>query len=105
MKNTGTNNYSKEVIRHFTYPKNMGEMKNPDAVGELGNPICGDVMKIYLKVDKKTRKIRDIKFQTMGCAAAIATSSMITEIEKEKQLNKQKRLQIKMLQTLSKDFR
>jgi nitrogen fixation NifU-like protein len=70
----------------------MGEIKNPDAVGQVGNPICGDVMKIYLKVDKKTEKIKDIKFQTMGCAAAIATSSMVTELAKGKTLKEAKKL-------------
>jgi len=79
-----TNTYSKEVLEHFSNPRNMGEMNNADAVGEMGNPSCGDVMKIYLKV--KDNKIKDIKFQTMGCAAAIATSSMITELAKGKTL-------------------
>lgn len=83
MKPT-TNTYSKEVLEHFSNPRNMGEMNNADAVGEMGNPSCGDVMKIYLKV--KDNKIKDIKFQTMGCAAAIATSSMITELAKGKTL-------------------
>jgi len=76
--------YSKEVIQHFQHPKNMGEMKNPDVEAEMGNPICGDVMKIYLKV--KDNKIKDISFETMGCVAAISTSSMITEMAKGKTL-------------------
>jgi len=80
------NSYSKEVLDHFSNPRNMGEIENADAVGELGNPYCGDVMKIYLKIDKKKDSIKDIKFQTMGCAAAIATSSMITELAKGKTL-------------------
>ena len=84
--------YSKEVLDHFSNPRNMGEIKNPDAVGELGNPSCGDVMKIYLKIDKKKNIIKDIKFQTMGCAAAIATSSMITEIAKGKTLDEAKKI-------------
>ena len=63
----------------------MGEMKNADAIGEVGNPICGDLMYIYIKV--KDNKIEDISFQTFGCAAAIATSSMITELAKGKSLN------------------
>ncbi len=79
-----TNTYSKEVLENFSNPKNMGEIKDADAVGEMGNPSCGDVMKIYLKV--KDNKIKDIKFQTMGCVAAIATSSMITELAKGKTL-------------------
>lgn len=82
--------YSKEVLEHFSNPHNMGEMKDPDAVGEMGNPSCGDVMKIYLKIDKN--KIKDIKFQTMGCAAAIATSSMITDLAKGKTLQEAKKI-------------
>ena len=70
---------------HFRNPRNMGEMKNADAIGEVGNPICGDLMFIYIKV--KENKIEDISFQTFGCAAAIATSSMITELAKGKTLD------------------
>jgi nitrogen fixation protein NifU and related proteins len=76
--------YSKEVMEHFTNPKNSGEMKNPDAVGQVGNPQCGDVMYIYLKI--KENRIKEIKFKTFGCAAAIATSSMVTELAKGKTL-------------------
>jgi nitrogen fixation NifU-like protein len=86
------NLYTKEVMNHFLKPKNRGEIKNADAVGELGNPSCGDVMKVYLKVDKKSKKIKDIKFQTMGCAAAIATSSMITELAKGKTIEQAKKI-------------
>jgi nitrogen fixation NifU-like protein len=82
--------YSKKVLELFKNPKNMGEMKNPDAVGEVGNPSCGDIMKIYLKI--KDNKIKDIKFQTMGCVAAIATSSMTTELAKGKTLEKAKKI-------------
>jgi nitrogen fixation protein NifU and related proteins len=82
--------YNKKVTALFKHPKNMGEMKNPDAVGQVGNPSCGDVMKIYLKIQKD--KIRDIKFQTMGCVAAIATSSMVTEIAKGKTLEQAKKI-------------
>lgn len=84
--------YSKEVMNHFLKPKNRGEIKNADAIGEKGNPSCGDVMKVYLKVDNKTNKIKDIKFQTMGCAAAIATSSMITELAKGKTIEQAKKI-------------
>lgn len=70
--------YSKKVIEHFQNPKNMGEIEDADAVGEVGNPVCGDVMKIYIKV--KDDKITQIGWKTMGCAAAIATSSMISEL-------------------------
>lgn len=90
-----TTKYSKEVIKHFTKPKNMGEMKNPSAVGIFGNPVCGDVMKIYLKISKNKQGdeiIKDIKFQTMGCAAAISTSSMITELAKGKTLEQAKKI-------------
>jgi nitrogen fixation protein NifU and related proteins len=86
--------YSKKVLAHFKHPKNMGEMKNPDAVGEVGNLACGDVMRVYIKVKEKENKkyIKDIKFQTMGCIAAIATSSMVTEIAKGKTLEEAKKI-------------
>lgn len=70
--------YSDKVMDHFMNPRNVGEMKDADGVGEVGNPTCGDLMKIYIKV--KDNIITDIKFQTFGCGAAIATSSMITEM-------------------------
>ncbi len=82
--------YNKKVVKLFKNPKNMGEMKNPDAVGEVGDPICGDIMRIYLKI--KDNKIKDIKFQTMGCIAAIATSSMVTELAKGKTLQDSKKI-------------
>ena len=81
--------YSKKVMEHFLHPENMGEIKDADGVGKVGNIICGDVMWIYIKVgkDEKGRRIiKDIKFKTLGCAAAIATSSMITELAKGKTL-------------------
>lgn len=74
--------YTKKVVDLFRNPKNMGEIKDADGVGEVGNPVCGDVMKITIKV--KDDKIVDVKFKTMGCVAAIATSSMITELVKGK---------------------
>jgi nitrogen fixation NifU-like protein len=81
--------YTKEVMKHFKKPHNMGMIKNPDGVGKVGNPLCGDVMWLYIKVKKgkdgKTR-IKNIKFQTFGCVAAIATSSKITELAKGKTL-------------------
>ena len=82
--------YSKKVMEHFYHPKNTGEMKKPDAIGEVGNPVCGDVMKLYIKV--KEGRIADIKFQTMGCAAAIATSSMVTELAKGKTLEEAQKI-------------
>ncbi|MFA5358902.1 MAG: iron-sulfur cluster assembly scaffold protein [Patescibacteria group bacterium] len=76
--------YNKTIIDHFTHPRNQGKIKNADGVGEAGNPICGDIMKIYLKVKKQGSKeiISNIKFQTLGCATAIANSSVLTEIVK-----------------------
>lgn len=72
-------------MEHFRNPRNMGEMQDADAVGEHGNPTCGDLMYIYIKVEDD--KIEDITFQTFGCAAAIATSSMVTELAKGKTLD------------------
>jgi nitrogen fixation NifU-like protein len=86
-KNEGDKLYSEKVKDHFKNPRNVGEMSNPDAIGEVGNPTCGDVMKIYLKVNKETQIIEDISFQTFGCAAAIACSSMVTELAKGKTLD------------------
>jgi nitrogen fixation NifU-like protein len=76
--------YTTKVIKHFKNPHNQGVIKNADAVGEAGNPTCGDVMKIYLKV--KNNKIQEVKFETLGCAAAIAVSSALTDIVKGKTL-------------------
>lgn len=76
--------YSKKVMDHFTNPRNVGEMPDADGMGELGNAVCGDAMKIYIKV--KDNKIVDAKFQTFGCGAAIAVSSMVTEMVKGKTL-------------------
>jgi len=70
--------YSEKVMDHFTNPKNVGEIKDADGKGTVGNPVCGDMMDIYIKV--KDGKLIDIKFKTFGCGAAIATSSMITEM-------------------------
>ena len=82
--------YSQKVLEHFKNPRNQGSMKNPDAVGKEGNPVCGDVMKMYLKIGRKQSGeefIEDIKFETLGCAAAIAVSSALTEIAKGKTLD------------------
>jgi nitrogen fixation NifU-like protein len=81
--------YSKKVMNLFHHPKNMGEMKDPDGIGKIGNPVCGDVMWIYIRVgrNKKGQEfIKDIKVKTFGCVAAIATSSQITEMVKGKTL-------------------
>jgi len=77
--------YTEKVKDHFFHPRNVGEIKDADGVGTVGNPTCGDVMSIYIKV--KDEKIGDIKFKTFGCAAAIATSSILTEMAKGKTLN------------------
>ena len=87
--------YSKEVLENFMHPKNMGEIKDADGIGKVGNPTCGDIMWVYIKVDKKTDKISDIKFKTFGCAAAIATSSMITQIAKGKKLKDAEKISMK----------
>jgi nitrogen fixation NifU-like protein len=76
--------YSEKVMEHFKNPRNVGEMENPDGVGRVGNPVCGDVMELYIKV--KDGIIVDAKFKTFGCGAAIATSSMVTEIVKGKSI-------------------
>lgn len=77
--------YTDKVMDHFTNPRNVGEIPDADGVGEVGNPTCGDIMKIYLKVENDI--IKDIKFKTFGCGAAIATSSVITEMAKGKTLD------------------
>jgi nitrogen fixation NifU-like protein len=72
--------YSKKVLEHFTNPRNVGVIENPDGYGKVGNPVCGDLMEMYIKV--KDDIITDIKFRTFGCGSAIATSSMVTEMAK-----------------------
>lgn len=74
--------YSEKVMDHFTSPRNVGEIENADGVGEVGNPKCGDIMKIYLKIENDI--IEDVKFKTFGCGAAVATSSIATEMIKGK---------------------
>lgn len=82
--------YSAKVMDHFTNPRNVGEIDKPDGVGEIGNPVCGDIMKLYIKV--KDDRIVDAKFKTFGCGAAIATSSMITELVKDKTLDEAEKI-------------
>lgn len=82
--------YSEKVMEHFRNPHNMGEIKDADGVGTVGNPICGDLMTIYIKV--KNNKIEDIRFKTFGCAAAIATSSMITDLAKGKTIEEAEKI-------------
>jgi nitrogen fixation NifU-like protein len=82
-------NYSPKVIEHFRNPHNFGSIENADTVGEVGNMVCGDVMKLYLKINKNKDGqdyIEDVKFETLGCAAAIATSSVVTDLAKNKTL-------------------
>lgn len=78
--------YSDKVLDHFRNPRNMGEIEDADGVGDVGNPVCGDMMRITIKVDPETERITDIRFRTFGCGAAIATSSMVTELVKGKTL-------------------
>ena len=82
--------YSKKVMELFQNPHNVGVIEGADGVGEVGNPVCGDMMTLYIKV--KDNRLEDIKFQTFGCAAAIATSSMITDLAKGKTLEEAKKI-------------
>ena len=77
--------YSEKVMDHFRNPRNVGVIEDADGIGEVGNPVCGDIMKMYLKVDGDV--ITDVKFKTFGCGSAIATSSMATELIKGKTLD------------------
>jgi nitrogen fixation NifU-like protein len=77
--------YTEKVMDHFRNPRNVGKIENPDGVGKVGNPTCGDVLHLYIKV--KDDRIDDVKFETFGCAAAIATSSIATEMIKGKRLD------------------
>ena len=79
--------YSEKVMDHFQHPRNVGKMDNADGVGEVGNAKCGDIMRMYIKVDPKTQVITDVKFNTFGCGSAIATSSMATEMIKGKTIS------------------
>ena len=78
--------YSDKVMEHFTHPRNVGELENPSGVGTVGNAKCGDIMRIYFDIDEN-QIIRDVKFKTYGCGAAVATSSMATELVKGKNIN------------------
>jgi nitrogen fixation NifU-like protein len=77
--------YSEKVMDHFMHPRNVGEIENPDGIGEEGNPVCGDMMTFYIKV--KDNRLEDVKFKTFGCGAAIAVSSMVSEMAMGKTLD------------------
>lgn len=79
--------YSDKVMDHFQNPRNVGEIEDANAVGEVGNPTCGDIIKLYLKINDSDETIEDISFKTFGCGAAVATSSMVTELVKGKKLD------------------
>lgn len=83
-------NYSPTLMDHFQHPRNQGSMEDPSGVGIVGNPVCGDLMKIYIKVTDGV--IEDITFETLGCASAIATSSMVTELAKGKTIEMAEKL-------------
>jgi len=86
--------YSKQVLDHFRHPRNMGEIKSPDATATVGGAACGDIMRLFIKVGEKKGKkyIQEVKFQTLGCAAAIATSSIITTMIKGKTLDRAEKI-------------
>lgn len=95
-------NYSDKVLEHFQSPHNMGEIKDADAVGKVGNPVCGDLMWIYIKVGKNKKGeeiLTDVKFKTFGCVAAIATSSMVTDLARGKTLDEAMKLTRKDVST------
>jgi nitrogen fixation NifU-like protein len=87
--------YSEKVMDHFTNPRNVGELKDPDGVGRVGNPKCGDIMEFQIKVDDG--HISDVKFRTFGCGAAIAVSSMVSEMAKGKSLDEAMKITNKMV--------
>jgi nitrogen fixation NifU-like protein len=82
--------YSQKVMDHFMNPRNVGEIENPDGVGEVGNPVCGDMMTFYIKVDDN--RLSDVKFKTFGCGAAIAVSSIVSEMAKGKTLEEARKI-------------
>jgi len=87
--------YGEKVMDHFMHPRNVGQIKDANGVGETGNPTCGDIMKIFLKIEqngKGEEYIEDVKFQTFGCGAAVATSSMVTEMVKGKTLDEAEKI-------------
>jgi nitrogen fixation NifU-like protein len=87
--------YTKKVMEHFLNPRNVGEIKNADGVGTVGNPVCGDVMTFYIKI--KDNSIADVKFKTFGCGAAIAVASMVSEMAKGKTIEEVKKITNEMV--------
>ena len=87
--------YSDTVMDHFMHPRNVGEIENPDGVGEVGNPVCGDMMTFYIKV--KDNRLADVKFKTFGCGAAIAVSSMVSELAMGKTLDEAMKIDAAMV--------
>ncbi len=84
--------YSEKVMDHFLNPRNIGRMEDPDATATMGNPACGDMVKLYLRIDGGTQRIADIKFESYGCASNIATASIVTELAKGKTLEEAKKI-------------
>ena len=84
--------YNQKVQNLFLNPRNLGEIENADGIGEVGNAKCGDIMKIWIRINPKTEIIEDVKFKTFGCAAAIATSSIITDMAKGKTIEEAKKI-------------
>jgi len=82
--------YSEKVMEHFMNPRNVGEIENPDGMGEVGNPVCGDIMTFYIKVNGN--RLEDVKFKTFGCGAAIAVSSMVSDMAIGKTLDEAKKI-------------
>ena len=82
--------YSEKVMEHFMHPRNVGEIENPDGIGEVGNPVCGDMMTFHIKV--KDNRLEDVKYKTFGCGAAIAVSSIASEMAKGKTLKEVKKI-------------
>lgn len=87
--------YSEKVMEHFMRPRNVGEIENADGMGEVGNPVCGDMMTFYIKV--KDNRLEDIKFKTFGCGAAIAVSSMVSEMAMGKTLDEARKITPKLV--------
>lgn len=86
--------YSKKVLEHFRNPRNMGEIKDADGIATIGNPVCGDILRLFIKIGKKDNQeyVKDAKFQTLGCGAAIASSSMLTTMVKGKTLTQAEKI-------------